>query len=483
VIATTAGVPLVDRAVRLLTRAPSVAEEELAGRAARVYTPARSGPWPAAVVLNGATPLGNRHRAVQRLASGLARAGYLAVLPELPGLESGEVDAQTAEATVAVGAAVAARPDVQDGRVALLGVSTGAGLALLAASDERLRREVSVVAAVAPFADLRLVLRLATTGVYERDGELRVYRTVPLLRRVVARSLAAALPPGVDRELLLGWLPSSGEERDPLAPLPTELHACLGAEGRAVADVLANRDPERFDELFEALPAAVHALVADLSPARRELKVDCAVELVTAPDDGYFPLGEAKQLASALATSRLTVTTALEHVTLRSTLRGLRDLRALAAATMRSLRAASSSRSKGAGYTVLQATSPLGEPARFLAVGAAGYTVNVGVFALVCAAGTAYGAAAVASYLVSNALMYVGNRYVTFRLGHDGFLPGYLRYLVVGLLVVALNVLVLAGLVEGGGFEPHVAQALALLAVTPVAFVANKRWTFQLARA
>jgi putative flippase GtrA/acetyl esterase/lipase len=478
VIATTADVPLVDGVVRLLTGEPSVTDEELAGLAARVYRPGRNGPWPAAVVLNGATPLGNRHRAVQRLAGGLARAGYLAVLPELPGLEAGEVDARTAEATVAVGAAVAARPDVEDGRVALLGVSTGAGLALLAASDDRLRGEVSVVAAVAPFADLSLVLRLATTGVYERDGELQPYRTVALLGRVVARSLAAALPAGDDRELLLGWLPSSREEQDPLAPMPDDLRARLGTEGRAVADVLANRDPARFEELFEALPASVHALVADLSPARRTLEIDAAVELVTAPDDGYFPLGEAEQLADALPAARLTVTAALEHVRLRATPRGAVELLRLGGATIRSLRAASSTGSSRAAPA-----RRAGEPGRFLLVGAGGYGVNLAAFAFLFGAGATYAAASAVAYLVSNALMYVGNRYFTFRLGHHGLWSGYLRYVTVGGLVVALNVILLAGLVEGAGLEPQLAQALALLAVTPVAFVANKRWTFQLARA
>ena len=40
-----------------------------------------------------------------------------------------------------------------------------------------------------------------------------------------------------------------------------------------------------------------------------------------------------------------------------------------------------------------------------------------------------------------------------------------------------------AAQVEAAGIEPHLAQALALLTVTPLAFVANKRWTFRLVHA
>lgn len=120
-------------------------------------------------------------------------------------------------------------------------------------------------------------------------------------------------------------------------------------------------------------------------------------------------------------------------------------------------------------------------PARFLLVGAAGYGVNVLTFALLVAAGVRYLLASVGSYLVSNVLMYLGNRYFTFQLGNDGFWSAYARYLLVGLAVVALNAAVLALFVEGLGLEETLAQALSLLVVTPPAYVMFKRWTFRLA--
>ena len=127
--------------------------------------------------------------------------------------------------------------------------------------------------------------------------------------------------------------------------------------------------------------------------------------------------------------------------------------------------------------------SPAGErvaqPVRFLVVGAAGYGVNLAAFAVLVAAGVRYLAASVASYLVSNALMYLGNRYFTFRLGREGFWAAYARYMIVGLVVAAMNAAVLAVLVEGLGLDETLAQALSLLAVTPPAYVLFKRWTFR----
>ena len=65
----------------------------------------------------------------------------------------------------------------------------------------------------------------------------------------------------------------------------------------------------------------------------------------------------------------------------------------------------------------------LGQPAKFVLVGAIGYVVNLLAFAGLYGAGTPYAAASIVSYFLSNALMNFGNRYFTFRLGHEGFWP------------------------------------------------------------
>ena len=120
------------------------------------------------------------------------------------------------------------------------------------------------------------------------------------------------------------------------------------------------------------------------------------------------------------------------------------------------------------------------QPVKFVIVGAGGYLINLGIFAVVYGLGLAYIPASIVSYFISNAFMYLGNRYFTFRLGHEGFWGAYLRYMIVGTVVVALNAGVLAVLVEGTGIDPRLGQAISLLIVTPVAFVLFKRWTFRL---
>src|SRR6266540_683520 len=124
-------------------------------------------------------------------------------------------------------------------------------------------------------------------------------------------------------------------------------------------------------------------------------------------------------------------------------------------------------------------TTRAAQPVKFVIVGAGGYLINLGIFAGLYELGMPYAPNSVLSYFISNAFMYLGNRYFTFRLGHEGFWGAYLRYVLVGVVVAVLNLAVLAALVEGAGIDPRIALAISLLLITPVAFVLFKRWALR----
>lgn len=242
---------------------------------------------------------------------GLARAGYLAVTPDLPGLDNGEITVETLEAATAVAQAVVGRRDVRGHRVALLGASTGASLSLLVAARPEVADHVSVVIAVTPFADVEKIICLATTGAYdEGDGRLATRPVSPLLRRVVVRSLIAALPPDGERERLLSMLPDTDDE-DVLAQLRSYSPFC--EEDAALLSCLLNVDSARFGPLYEALPSHVRKTLERLSPLRQASHVRAPVELIVPPTDEYFPIGEALTLAREIPEARLTMTATLDH--------------------------------------------------------------------------------------------------------------------------------------------------------------------------
>jgi putative flippase GtrA len=116
---------------------------------------------------------------------------------------------------------------------------------------------------------------------------------------------------------------------------------------------------------------------------------------------------------------------------------------------------------------------------KFCVVGATGYAVNLGVYALlVHGAGLHYLAAAVCSFVVAVTNNYTWNRLWTFRAERGHVALQGAKFLVVSLAALAANLAALAVLVA---FEvPKVpAQAVAIVLVTPLSFLGNKLWSFR----
>jgi pimeloyl-ACP methyl ester carboxylesterase len=301
VLATTIDTPVLNWIAAASTDGPRVDETQIAGQPATIARPGSGKRWPAVVFVNGATERGHLHPEVQRLARGLARAGFLVVVPELPGLRRGQVTLRTLSKLVAVARATA--DEAMGGRVGFVGVSVGASLALAAAEQATLRGRISAIAGIAPYADLREVTRMGTTHAgYAPDDFVQL---------AVARSLAAALPSAGDRRRLVAlFAPIPNERDDPLRGLRPRR---LGRQGRALMRLLRNRDSTRFDALWRRLPPAVTAAARRLSPVTNVARLDAPVALATSPDDKYFPVAESRRLGAGSHRVDVTVTSTLSH--------------------------------------------------------------------------------------------------------------------------------------------------------------------------
>ena len=115
---------------------------------------------------------------------------------------------------------------------------------------------------------------------------------------------------------------------------------------------------------------------------------------------------------------------------------------------------------------------------RFAAVGASGYVVNLAVFTLALhVAGIDYKVAAVLAFLISVANNFWWNRHWTFeaREGHAGFQAA--RFLTVSVAAFAFSYVALLALVEGAHLPEVLAQAVAIVAATPLSFLGQKLWS------
>ena len=117
--------------------------------------------------------------------------------------------------------------------------------------------------------------------------------------------------------------------------------------------------------------------------------------------------------------------------------------------------------------------------AKFCVVGASGYAVNLAVYTLLLKwAGLHYLFSAVVSFVVAVTNNYWWNRHWTFRgqRGHCAYQG--MRFFAVALWALVANLVVLRLLVAGG-VGKVLAQAIAIILVTPLNFLGNKLWSFR----
>jgi pimeloyl-ACP methyl ester carboxylesterase len=314
VLTRTSNTPLLGWIVGVLTDEPHAEETTIGGEPSLLVRPGEGRSWHAVVFLNGVTRRGRFHPTVRKLARALARAGYLVVVPDPPGLRNGALSTHTLAGAEAAIGALCRRPDVRGGQVALFGVSVGGSLALLAAEDPALARCVRLVAALAPYTNLADVVRISTTGTYVENHVVHRYRSKRFAALVAARSLAAALPPGADRSMLVQRLSAVPDDaHDPLAVLRTLPRRDVRPETRALVRLLTNRDPRRFDALYAAIPRRIKRIVAQLSPLGGAAELRTRVLIASAPHDKYFPPEQSRELARRARRVELTVTPTLQH--------------------------------------------------------------------------------------------------------------------------------------------------------------------------
>jgi putative flippase GtrA len=118
---------------------------------------------------------------------------------------------------------------------------------------------------------------------------------------------------------------------------------------------------------------------------------------------------------------------------------------------------------------------------KFCAVGGSGYVVNLSVFALCFELlGLHHLIAATAAFVVAVTNNFWWNRHWTFkaRRGHAGFQAA--RFFTVSVAAFLFAASVLELLVSVASVPELAAQALSIIAATPLNFIGNKMWSFSI---
>jgi pimeloyl-ACP methyl ester carboxylesterase len=228
-----------------------------------------------AVLVHGFAPAGKNDPRAVAAAQLLARAGFDVAVPSIPGLMQGRLrpdDVRPVVETVTTLARDRRRP------VTLIGVSVGAGPALLAAAEPRLRDSVAAVVSLGGYASAPALLRYFLTGDYAW-GEIRGHVEH-------------------DPEVVRSFVSANAD--------------LLDADTRAA---LLGLDRTRVARLLAAPPPGLRGVLEALSPERVAADIPARLLLIHGRNDRAVPYTEALRLAAARpARTRVVLVGLFDHV-------------------------------------------------------------------------------------------------------------------------------------------------------------------------
>lgn len=260
-----------------------------------VSTP-RAASRPAIVLLPGATPPGRDDRRVVAIATAIARADRVVLVPELEVYGEQLLPADIERITDVAVAAAAEQPGV-----VVAGLSFGGSLGMIAAADPRLDDQVRLVATFGAYADLAGVVQAVTTGFSLVEGDRVAWDPDPRAAEVVREQLLGVLDPA-DRTQVAEVL-DGHRDVDELRP-----------ELRAVHALLTDPDPARTWDHLAAAPARVQQRIAEVSPVRAAPELTVPLVTLHAVDDPVIPLGEQRRFAARYPQARAMELTTFDHV-------------------------------------------------------------------------------------------------------------------------------------------------------------------------
>ncbi len=258
-----------------------------------LWLPGTSPPHPGIIVALGVTPAGRDDPRVKHLGDGLARMGLATLIPVSQNLVEKRVTPREVDFLVAAFQYLAAREEVDRGRVGFLGVCVGSSLSLLAAQDVRIRDRVAFVNWFGGYYWLDELIASTVTRSYEDEGRIVAWQPDRLTREVVRLHILDLIGDTAERQLVrrsaLEGAPMAEEERSRLSAAASVVHRLLVAGGL-----------EEARGLIGQLPAEARDRMRALSPATNLAATKTRLYLMDDSSDRLVPFVHTRALASDL---------------------------------------------------------------------------------------------------------------------------------------------------------------------------------------
>lgn len=256
---------------------------------ARFYRPAGNGPHGAIILVLG-YPSAIDDEPLNAVAKDLARLGYAVLIPHLPHLRKGELDVEDVEILVRSFEWLQGSQNVDDQRIGFGGFCVGSSLALLAASDERIRDQVALVNVFGGYYDLPSYVRAIAAWSTAYAGQENTWQPSPDTEALLVHNLFRYLPRPEEADVLARRL--LGEVGDDTFLLSTT--------GQWVYRLLSAPTPAHVDALLDDPPPEYITFVDTLSPSNHIEQLRAKVYVMHDLSDPFVPVVEAYRLVDAM---------------------------------------------------------------------------------------------------------------------------------------------------------------------------------------
>ncbi len=257
---------------------------------ADLYTPGRGDEHGAVLLFLGVNPAGRDDERVVNLASALARLGIVVMVAWSERLIEHQVSSQEVDALVAAFQYLQSVDGVDAERVGMAGFCVGASLLIVAAQDERIRDDVSVVNAFGPYYDAKdLAAAVLAERRFYADEETTAWRPDALTTAVVRVHLLDAIPDADERVRLSGALAAG-----------TALPSGLSDDAQSVAALLGASDLDDVRRLLDSLPPHAQDRLRRISPSSGIDNLRAHLLVMHDRNDRLVPSEESRRLVDAV---------------------------------------------------------------------------------------------------------------------------------------------------------------------------------------
>ncbi len=227
------------------------------------------------------------------LLESLAHTGIVVMSLTTPALSAYTLSIDDVDSTVQAFKILGHLPGV-NGKIGIISISGGVGLACLAAADPRIRAAVSYVVAFGGYFNVKSLLRTFGRRAQNIDGKSVHFQPIDIPVQVLANTTGQYLTPDERSTLVNAFV-------DGAQPLTADEIGHLSPGAQALYRLLAGTDPNDVDANIARLPAAMQAQFDKLSPSSSLELVQAPLFLMHDRDDPSLPVTETRTFAAELA--------------------------------------------------------------------------------------------------------------------------------------------------------------------------------------